>query len=630
MCSKTSATSVNADACASANIDIENTMDDNRGVAHLTTTDLFRNCDQATTEKFVIDLIKLIESGKIIPENKDTWSKAMRVLSRLHHINPGISQLNYAYNSMVGRKLIEPNTDFENLAVAKTVRSNSGVNVATVLTSPYPNGQDFSCDEHCSFCPEYEGMPKSYIPGEPAVNRGERNGWDAYKQVNDRVSALLLNGSPIGKLEILVLGGTWDSYPLDYQEEFVRDLYYAANTYFEDKSETPRHRLSLEEEITINQTARVKVIGLTLETRPDQINSENIRRYRRYGCTRIQLGIQHTNDDILRKNNRGCYTDDTIRAIWNLLNNGFKVDGHLMPDLPGATPELDREMFDQVNTSPHFRVDQLKIYPCETTPYTKIKEWMDAGKYEHYDQTELMNLIMEFKDKVPEWVRLNRVVRDIPTHEIIDGIAMPNLRQVLHKKMAEKGLKCKCIRCREVKSQKEALDMAKDAELVVRQYDASDGVEYFISFESPCRSYIYGFCRLRLSPDAGYCRDIPRPRYRKKTDVEQKVVAVHSLKNTAMIRELHVYGKITPVGATKKTGSQHYGFGKRMMAEAERIATEAGYTRISVISGIGVREFYQKLGYYEQSTYMMKDLVSSVKGFLENSYNALRDSLRKT
>jgi elongator complex protein 3 len=239
---------------------------------------------------------------------------------------------------------------------------------------------------------------------------------------------------------------------------------------------------------------------------------------------------------------------------------------------------------------------------------------MDAGKYDHYDLGDLMNLIMEVKDKVPEWIRLNRVVRDIPTHEIIDGVAIPNLRQILQKKMTEKGLRCKCIRCREVGSQKEALAMTKDAELVVREYKASGGTEYFISFESPCRTYIYGFCRLRLSPDAGYCRDISCPRDRKSTDVEKLVVVTHSLKNTAMIRELHVYGKVTPVHSTKREGSQHYGFGKRMMAEAERIAIEAGFKRIAVISGIGVREYYQKLGYHEQSTYMIKDFASSTPG----------------
>uniref|UniRef100_A0A6C0E8Q7 tRNA carboxymethyluridine synthase n=1 Tax=viral metagenome TaxID=1070528 RepID=A0A6C0E8Q7_9ZZZZ len=611
-------------------VDVEDTVPpDNRGVSHLTTTDLFRHCDREKTEQFVIGLIDMIKTGKIkLDDDKKSWTKGVHILTRLHHITPGISQLNYAYKSLVGRGLIEKNEDFETLSVAKQIRSVQGVNVVTVLTSPYPLGQMFSCHFNCSFCPTYPNMPKSYIPDEPAVLRGNRNDWDPVKQVDDRLCALCLNGCEVCKVELLVLGGTWDSYPIKYQEEFCRDLYYALNTFMDDQK---RDRLSLEEEMLINQTARIRMIGLTLETRPDQINSENIIRYRKYGCTRIQLGVQHLDDEILRKNNRECYQDDTRRAIWNLLNSGYKIDGHLMPDLPGSSPEKDKEMFNEILYNPDFRFDQLKIYPCETTPHTLIQKWMESGQYEHYNEEDLMNIIMDFMANLPEHIRVNRVVRDIPTHQIIDGIAKPNLLQILNQKMAKMGLKCKCIRCREVGTQKDALAMAKDAELVVRQYNASGGTEYFISFESPDRAYIYGFCRLRLSPDAGYCKDIPCPRDRKKSDVEKLVVTTDSLRNTAMIRELHVYGKVTPVGAEKKTGVQHYGFGKRMMAEAERIAVEAGYTRISVISGIGVREFYQKLGYVERDSYMMKNIGSgsTITNIISKSYNTLLNALRK-
>ena len=580
------------------------------GVSHLSTTDIYRDCDQETTHKFVQDLLGMIIKGEVY--DKKTWKSAMISLSKIHHIRPGTVQMNYAYYFLISEGKIKPIQHFQDLARAKTVRSNSGVIVVTVLTSPYPHGQKFSCRFNCYYCPDYPDMPRSYIPDEPAVKRGERNGWDAVNQVWDRLSALYLNGHPIDKLEVLVLGGTWDSYPVSYQEEFCRDVYYAANTFFENKDTRRMERLSLKDEIRINQTAKVRVIGLTLETRPDQINSESVLRYRNYGCTRVQLGVQHTDDKILKKINRECYRAETIRAIWILKNNCIKVDIHLMPDLPGSSPEIDRAMFNEVLESEHFQADQWKIYPCETTPYTVIQKWMESGKYVHYSDEELRELIMEVMHKTHPWIRLNRVIRDIPSTHILDGNPVPNLRQILEQEMKKRGWDCNDIRASEVGSDPDGLAQAKDAKIFVDEYEASEGKEFFIAFRSPDRKYLYGFCRLRLSKDAGYSKDIPCPKDRKgelRHAKEELVLAQSVLKDRAMIRELHVYGKITPVSTDKKEGAQHYGFGRRLMLKAEEIAKANGYQKIAVISGVGVREYYsKKLGYHLEDTYMVKDL----------------------
>lgn len=569
-------------------MDIEDTL----GVSHIIISELFRNgCTEENTYPFLIKLLESIEKGEIT--TKHQWTARITALKKIHHISPGVIQLNYVYRASIALGKISRNPIFEDMALSSGVRSHSGVIVATVLTSPYPNGQSFSCEFDCYYCPNEPGQPRSYLKDEPAVSRANQNKFDACDQIWNRLSTLFLTGHPIDKLEILVLGGTWSSYPLEYREEFCRDLYYASNTFFVSKNKR-RPRLSLEDEININQTAQVRVIGLTLETRPDQIGPEELLRFRRYGCTRVQIGVQHIDDRILKKINRRCYTKDTINAIRNLKDCGFKVDIHLMPDLPGATPEIDRDMFYRVLREEEFQADQWKIYPCETTPFSEIEKWFKAGKYQHYSDEELLELIIDVKSHVHPWIRLNRVIRDIPNQYILDGNSQTNLRQVILDEMKKRGIKCRCIRCREVKKIPKAIDLMSQAKLVIRNYPASNGQEYFISYESPTEEeYLYGFCRLRLSPKAGYADDVP---------------TFKVLKDTALIRELHVYGKVNCVNSTATVGeSQHHGFGKLLMEKAEEIAKDNDYSRIAVISGIGARAYYQKLGYHLEETYMVKN-----------------------
>jgi ELP3 family radical SAM enzyme/protein acetyltransferase len=358
--------------------------------------------------------------------------------------------------------------------------------------------QSFSCKHNCYYCPDEPGLPRSYLSEEPGVARGKRHGWDAVDQFYARAWTYVMNGHPIDKVELLVLGGTWSEYPHGYQRGFLRDIYWAANTFFDELPKRPA--VSIEEEQRINETARVRIIGLTLETRPDAIDDAELVRMRGYGCTRVQLGIQHTDDTILKKINRGCTTADSMYAIAALKDAGFKVDLHLMPDLPGSTPENDMSMFRRVLFDPDLQADQWKIYPCEVVPWTVIERWFKAGTYVPYTHEQLMALLIDAKQLVHPWIRLNRVIRDIPNQYIMGGNQVTNLRQVLEKELHRTGKHCACIRCREVRDG----DVSSAAAVLVeREFVSSRGVEMFLSYESPDRRTIHAFLRLRLSATAG-------------------------------------------------------------------------------------------------------------------------------
>ena len=331
------------------------------------------------------------------------------------------------------------------------------------------------------------------------MKRANENGFDAVLQFTDRAATLASNGHPVDKVELLVLGGTWASYPHAYQEEFCRDLFFAANTFGERADERRRERLSLYEEQVINESAPCKIIGLTLETRPDTIDAEELRRLRYYGCTRVQLGVQHTDDVVLKKINRGCYTRHTVAALRRLKDACFKVDVHLMPNLPATTVESDRQMFGRMLHDQTLQADQWKIYPCEVVPWTVIKKWHASGEYDPYGEDVLAELLCEIKQQVHPWIRLNRVVRDIPSQYVTGGVDAPNLRQNVLNMLAERGQRCRCIRCREVGDD---IAAAATAELIKREYDGSDGHEVFLSFESGPQETLLGFLRLRFPPSA--------------------------------------------------------------------------------------------------------------------------------
>ncbi|KAG8348411.1 Radical SAM superfamily Radical SAM C terminal domain [Trypanosoma vivax] len=503
----------------------------------------------------------------------------------------------------------------ERYFTSKAPRSQSGVLVVTVFTSPYPEGQKFSCKWNCYYCPNEPGQPRSYLLNEPGVRRANRLQFDPYKQFQDRVKSLVAIGHPADKVELLVLGGTWESYPLSYREAFIRDLFYAANTFFDcygngsveirgDQDSATREGLrppmDLLQEQLLNETAGCKIIGVTLETRPDTINVEMLQQLRRFGCTRVQLGIQHTDDAVLTAVNRQSTREDAIRAIKLLKDSCFKVDIHLMPDLPGSTPENDKAMFSDVLYSPHLQADQWKIYPCQTTPFTVIEKWYKEGKYKPYGLSNLIDVILYAKVRVQPWVRLNRVVRDIPHDYILGGVEVSNLRQLLAMRLAKEGNRCRCIRCREVKGDAESAAKLDEASLVEHRYSASEGEEVFLSYESRDGSTLFGFLRLRLN-------------------IENWVTPFEELTSCALIRELHVYGNLVPahMGADA-TKAQHRGVGTMLLQRAERIALEGGYHKIAVISGVGVRNYYRRRGYTmvarpTSGAYLIKDLDSMEK-----------------
>ena len=483
--------------------------------------------------------------------------------------------------------------------IKKIQKSQSGIISITVLTSGTPeytnsNGErvkgTFSCLHNCSFCPNekpsidnnWTQQPKSYLYTEPAVLRANQNDFDPIKQMNSRISSLSRMGHEIDKIELLVLGGTWSEYPKEYQEEFITNLYYAANVYYDD---VKRDILTLEEEITNNEIAKIHIIGLTLEMRSDSININEIRRLRRFNCTRVQLGIQHTNNEVLKMNNRGESIEKTKQAIKLLKNNCYKIDGHLMLNLYGSSVEKDRIMLNEILTNPDLQLDQLKIYPCAIVPFTKIKELYDSGIYIPYDDKYLYELIKDFKIRITKQFRINRIIRDISGHYIKAGYSQQfaSIRQKLEKDMKLNGWSCQCIRCREIKD-----NIVKDEEinLDIMEYIGSNGEEYFISFETS--KYLIGFIRLRLNYDKS-----------------SKILPI--LEDAALIRELHVYSTLSNVGDNDKEYSlQHKGYGKKLLMKAEEIAKSKGFNKIAIIAGTGVRNYYKKFGYKLEDTYMIK------------------------
>jgi ELP3 family radical SAM enzyme/protein acetyltransferase len=361
----------------------------------------------------------------------------------------------------------------------------------------------------------------------------------------------------------------------------MRDIYYGANTC--SIAGIKRSPGTLEEEQELNAAGDHKVIGLTVETRPDCVTAAVLKDLRRWGVTRVQLGVQHTDDAILRAVNRGCLHRHTVAALALLRDNCFKVDIHIMPNLPTSTPVKDRAMMDVVLSE--LQPDQVKVYPCETTPFTKILEDYKAGTYVPYSNEELKEVVIYWKTRVHPWIRNNRIVRDIPNYYIVAGVPSSSERCVYQEEMRRRGLTCRCIRCREVGRQPDPEEVGA-GQLVVRHYKAAGGEELFLSWISENSRTLYGFCRLRLPP-ASAATDGP----------------FKELKGLALIRELHVYGRTLATGDSDDASragapvAQHTGLGRRLLEAAEWQAWVHGYSGTAVIAGIGTRGYYSRFGY---------------------------------
>jgi len=591
-------------------------------------SDYIEELTEETRQKYtpyVIDLVNLVDSTW----TQKTLQTKLIELRRRYKVNPKNSDALDVYRQLLSTNSIKQNVHFERIIRKKFNRSTSGVVVITTLLGP----GKFSCPMNCKYCPNDPAISRSYLLNEPAVRRGFKNGWDPLRQFMDCANRLYRTGHEVTKVEIIIEGGTFGSYPHDYIEEYFRDLYYSANIFAGPSEKTPqdiieelsqfpsgqlRPRLSLQRELEINQTAKCAIIGLTIETRPDWINRKEILRFRQLGVTRVQLGIQHIDDNILDIVDRKCPTKKTIKAIKLLKENGFKVDGHFMPDLPGSSYEKDLEMFKFLFSSQNENIqcDQLKVYPTMTTDYTEILQWYKEGKYQPYAEidggkqiTELLNYVSL---NVPPWIRLNRVVRDIPTGYIKGGLKRVNLRQDINDNLEQNGLIPRDIRGREVKNRQ--IDQQK-ARLWIDKYRSSGGDEYFISYENDNRTVLYGFVRLRLSglKKVNFPYNDIDDHLEINDSKEENFRFFSCLENAALIRELHVYGELVHQSEDNTgTQTQHLGIGRLLMSTAEKIAWGQGYRKCAVISGIGVRGYYHKLGYRLDETYMVKIFNSEV------------------
>ena len=569
----------------------------------------------------------------------DEIEKVIKEIRRLPNIRilPSKIQMREVFEKYyIDQKI---NNTFKRYMIKKAMRSNSGVLVITNVLHPKPDGTLFSCPKKCSYCPtetNIEGkptQPKSYLSSEPAMLRALRYEFDMKGQMYNRIKAYIKQGNISEtdgsvKLEIILSGGTFESYSYEYRNRIMTELYWAANTY-----DNEHIMLSHEDEIKINMTAKYRIIGLTVETRPDFITWKVIKDYLRWGVTRVQLGVQHYDDDILKKVNRDCTTSDLIKALIMLKSVGMKIVNHLMPDLPGSSPTLDKWMFDQALYNPDVQFDDVKIYPtaiCKTSSPTlivksDIYDWYQQGIYIPYAEKCLKNLvdvIKYYKVNVKKWVRIQRLVRDIPEHSIEAGYERTsNLRQVIQEEMKNEGIHCNCIRCKEIGDDISHLDSVS---LVVESYEASGGIEYFISIEAHSKfglidwllyfiyiiyyyinaiigikvwwygnlntyAAIIGFCRLRIDPFPGFGK-------------------IKEIKNCSLIREVHVYGQSVNVGSSGISG-QHKGYGKLLVKTAEEISKQHKINKVAIISGIGAREYYKnKCFYHLDGNYMIKHI----------------------
>lgn len=548
-------------------------------------------------------IFKMIETKNY---NKNTYLKTM-------HISPSLLQLYINYVQLVKNKQIDQNPELENALKSFKERSNSGVLVFTLLMSDKPfkydnNGnkkvQRFTCKHNCYYCPNEPNMSRSYISTEPAVRRGDLFNWDPVAQIINRIKSYISTGQISAfipttiKGEFILEGGTYSSYPVEYREWFMNSIYYACNTIYDS---VPRREMyDLRKEMEINEMCiGIRVVGLSIETRPDDFtpSKTNIcKELRTYGVTKVQIGVQHTNDEILKNVNRGCTTQHVKNAMRILLNNGFKVQIHLMPDLPGSSPEEDIKMFDEIFSSEEFGFDHLKVYPTMVVNFTRIKDWYDAGKYKPYgeDNKAMLSVLIEMTKlmKIHKRydIRKERIIRDIPVNEIEGGITDAGMGNTLMLECKKIGIQCVCIRCREIKG-----DTLGELELMVRSRIMCGSREYFISFESPDNTKIYGFLRLRLP-------EVNDDTF-EGSDLRDRKVSI--------IRELHVYGTVAAVNysSLQTINVQNRGLGSRLVNEAELISKENGYNIISVIAGNGVKEYYaKKHGYVDSTYYMFKHL----------------------
>ncbi|MBD3249058.1 tRNA uridine(34) 5-carboxymethylaminomethyl modification radical SAM/GNAT enzyme Elp3 [Candidatus Woesearchaeota archaeon] len=558
-------------------------------------------------KEFFQELIEELKKRKI---DKDEMAKLKVKLCKKHDVKNIPTDIEVMLNASP--------SDIDKMGLmSKPTRTISGVSVIAVMSRPQecPHAKE---EGPCIMCPGgpssiHGDMPQSYTGKEPATRRGLRNKFDAYFQVMNRLEHYIVQGHMPDKVELIIMGGTFPSFSKKYQEEFVIYAFKALNDFssmffsdgkfdllkfrkyyclpgkVDDKErekkvfknfKASRGKSTLKKEHERNERSSIKCVGLTIETRPDYGMKEHGDGLLRLGCTRVEIGVQSVYDKALKKIKRGHDIKDSIKSIRELKDLGFKINAHYMLGLPGTTEEGDKDGLKRLFSDPDFRPDMLKIYPCMVVKGTGLYDLWKKGKYDAMATEKAASIIAEFKKDVPSWVRIMRVQRDIPTYMTEAGVDRTNLRQYVMEHMKEKGWKCNCIRCREIGRAVKKLGKVK---IGWKHYKASKEHEFFISAED--KDHLYGFCRMRF----------PSENLRKEIS-----------EDSVLIRELHVYGPAVQIG---KTGAvQHKGIGKRLLEKAEEIAKTYYKKKVVVISGVGVRGYYRKIGYRKEGPYMVKKL----------------------
>ncbi|MDQ6984754.1 MAG: tRNA uridine(34) 5-carboxymethylaminomethyl modification radical SAM/GNAT enzyme Elp3 [Candidatus Dojkabacteria bacterium] len=609
----------------------------------------------------ILDLIDTDEFRKITQKNRIKFNQK---IERILKNNPKDKSELFSRDQLIQgiemlEKEVKDNTSFQKLKgfiKMKPTRTISGVTTVTVFTKPW------MCPGKCVFCPNDVRMPKSYIATEPGAQRALANKFSPYLQTFNRLKALKNIGHPTEKIELLILGGSWSSYPEKYQVWFIKECFRAMQEFeissdVDDKQDTlsalemkeylsKDYNEKLRDEIgddsynklvrtkefkegfenkyvaletydrktsvddlwkeledlhKTNAIRKIRCVGLVLETRPDLITEKEVYRMRRLGATKVQLGIQVLDDNISDLNKRGEHKVHTANAFALLRKAGFKIHAHMMPNLYGARPEIDLKSWHELYESENYKPDEVKIYPTSIIKNTELSDLYEEGKYEPYDNETLIKLISEMMETAPEYTRITRVIRDIPSTEIEAGNKTTNLRQVVEYKLKKESRANPNIRAREIKGKKVTFD---DLELDIIKFSTTVSTEYFLQYITKERE-IAGFLRLSVPrKDRGDSPHLTSP----QGEGQSMRSVSYELKDSAIIREVHVYGPSLELSKGSKGEAQHLGLGSKLIEKSKEIAKENGFSKLAVISAIGTREYYDKRGFKLQSLYQIADL----------------------
>lgn len=598
----------------------------------------------------MVQLLQQVESWVVAgqPIGTKHWARLVKRFPKPNGDVLAKDEVIKAYRRLAGTSGLQPfNKKVVSSLQMKPRRTQSGVTPVTVLTKPFP------CPGKCIFCPNDIRMPKSYLSDEPGAQRAERNYFDPYLQTYNRLQAFHNIGHPIQKVEIIVLGGTWSYYPESYQVWFIKECFRALNEFgkSDDRQQVRAHYLAaqrklaeakahapsdqpqlnqaqlqshqidgaeltktynqvisqayvapertagldayqtatweqLETQHQLNESADQRCVGLVIETRPDNISETEVVRIRRLGCTKTQIGFQSLQDSVLGANNRGHDVAATRRAVKLLRQAGFKIHAHWMANLHGSSVELDKADYKQLFNDPDFKPDELKIYPCSLIQSAELMQYYQRGDWQPYTHDELLEVLTYALQNTPEYCRLTRVIRDIPSTDIVAGNKQTNFRQIAEQELSKAGAASKDIRAREIKNlpfEPAAIQLSEVT------YETSIGLEIFLQFLVPVQQQasqqqekILGFLRLSLPKKPSF---------------------IQELGSAAIIREAHVYGQALGIGQTSAGKPQHLGLGKKLIQRATEIASQRGYTQLSVISAVGTRDYYRQRGFEDGQLY---------------------------